>query len=64
VQQYDFAANVWLALVMLVIFASLGAAIGGLTDWILGDTLRYELASQMSAAPKRNEPQAQPPNTF
>ena len=50
--RYDFAANVPEALLVMVVFAVLGAAIGGTADWILADSLRQDLNAALERQQK------------
>ncbi|MDX1962554.1 MAG: hypothetical protein SFX18_05330 [Pirellulales bacterium] len=45
----DGLANVWMALGWMAGFACLGAIVGGLADWMLGDALRRELSQALAA---------------
>jgi hypothetical protein len=50
--QYDFTANVPEALLVMVLFALLGAVIGGTADWILADSLRQDLTTALELKEK------------
>jgi membrane protein YqaA with SNARE-associated domain len=45
----NFAGNVMTGIVVAAIFALMGAVIGGVADYILGDTLRQELQLRINA---------------
>lgn len=53
VNGFDFAANLWQGLAAMAILAAIGGVLGGIAEWILGDSLQLELAAAM--AEKQNE---------
>jgi membrane protein YqaA with SNARE-associated domain len=48
--RFDMTANLWQGIIAMMIFATVGAVIGGVAEWILGQELRREFADQMVAA--------------
>jgi hypothetical protein len=53
VNGFEFTANVWQGLAAMAILAGIGGVLGGIAEWMLGDSLRMELAAAM--AEKQNE---------
>ncbi len=54
VNGYDFAANVWQGLAAMAILAALGGVLGGIAEWMLGDSLRMELTAAMAEKQREN----------
>ncbi len=53
VNGFEFTANLWQGLAAMATLAALGGVLGGIAEWMLGDSLRMELAAAM--AEKQNE---------
>jgi len=47
-------STVWMASLMLFVFAAVGCLIGGAARWVVDDSVRGQLASQMAAKPSSN----------
>jgi len=54
VNGYDFAANVWQGLIAMMALAALGGVLGGIAEWMLGDSLRMELTAAMAEKQREN----------